>query len=171
MNVKSWGAMLVAATVAGGCGEADRQAGTTPADTAHSPDAAYVLAAEPSGSLGVGEARRLADEEVTVVGRIGGSAKPFVDGLAAFTIVDPSIPYCADEEGCPTPWDYCCTQNEVKDNIATVEIVDDQGQTVAKDAKALLGVKELSTVVVQGKARRDEQGNLTVLASKVFVKK
>ena len=41
---------------------------------------------------------------------------------------------------------------------------------VKADAKQLLGVKELSTVVVQGKAARDEAGNLTVLASGVFVK-
>ena len=39
------------------------------------------------------------------------------------------------------------------------------------DAKLLLKVKELSTVIVKGKAQRDEAGNLTVLASGVFVKK
>ena len=39
------------------------------------------------------------------------------------------------------------------------------------DAKRLLDVKELSTVVIQGKAQRDEAGNLTVLARGVFVKK
>jgi hypothetical protein len=36
------------------------------------------------------------------------------------------------------------------------------------DARELLGVKELQTVVVKGKAKRDEQGNLTVLASGVY---
>lgn len=39
------------------------------------------------------------------------------------------------------------------------------------DAKLLLKVKELSTVIVKGKAQRDAAGNLTVLASGVFVKK
>lgn len=171
MNMKSWGMMLLTATAALGCGEANRPAATTSADGSPPPDAAYVMTDEPAGSQGVGDALRSAAEEVTVVGRIGGSAEPFVNGLAAFTIVDPAVPYCADDEGCPTPWDYCCTQNQVKDNIATVEIVDEQGRPVARDAKALLGVKELSTVVVRGKAQRDEQGNLTVLASKVYVKK
>ena len=38
------------------------------------------------------------------------------------------------------------------------------------DARKLLGVKELSTVVIQGKATRDDQGNLTVAATKVFVR-
>ena len=39
------------------------------------------------------------------------------------------------------------------------------------DAKGLLKVKELTTVVVIGKALRDEAGNLTVLATGVYVKK
>ncbi|MDP6554629.1 MAG: hypothetical protein QGF59_06925 [Pirellulaceae bacterium] len=39
------------------------------------------------------------------------------------------------------------------------------------DARELLKVKELSTVVVKGKAQRDDAGNLTVVASGVFMKK
>jgi hypothetical protein len=35
----------------------------------------------------------------------------------------------------------------------------------------LLGVNELSKIVVRGKAERDDQGNLTVLADKVHVVK
>lgn len=38
------------------------------------------------------------------------------------------------------------------------------------DARELLKVKELSTVVVKGKAQRDDAGNLTILASGVYVK-
>jgi hypothetical protein len=109
-------------------------------------------------------------DAVTVVGTIGGSTEPFVDGLAAFTIVDPKVPYCAPEEGCPTPWDYCCTQDQVKDNIATIKIVDEQGSAVTADARQLLGVQELSTVVVKGTATRDDNGNLTVAATEVFVR-
>ena len=44
------------------------------------------------------------------------------------------------------------------------------GKPVATDARELLGVKELDTLVVQGKAQRDDSGNLTILASKVFVR-
>jgi hypothetical protein len=101
---------------------------------------------------------------------IGGSSKPFVDGLAAFTIVDPKVPYCAADEGCPTPWDYCCQTEAVKENIATIKVVDEAGKAIAGNAKELLKVKELSTVVVQGKAKRDDQGNLTVATSKIFVR-
>ena len=132
----------------------------------------YLADVEPEGALPVGEARKsvMDAQAVTLIGVIGGSSKPFVDGLAAFTIVDAKVPFCSADEGCPTPWDYCCTQDQVKGNIATVKIVDDAGKPVAADARKMLNVKELSTVVVQGTARRDDQGNLTVAASKVFVR-
>lgn len=133
----------------------------------------YEAETEPVGAIPVGEAREKTEDgkDVTLVGLIGGSSEPFVKGLAAFTIVDPKVPYCAPDEGCPTPWDYCCETDAVKQNIATVKIVDDSGKPVTQDAREFLNIKELSTVVVKGKARRDDQGNLTVAASKVFVKK
>ncbi len=132
----------------------------------------FVFATEPKDAVPVGEAREsIGDgEDITLVGVIGGSSQPFVEGLAAFTIVDRKVPYCAADEGCPTPWDYCCTQDQVKGNMATVKIVDDAGKPITQDARGLLNVKELSTVVVQGKAFRDDQGNLTVAANKVFVR-
>ena len=37
------------------------------------------------------------------------------------------------------------------------------------DARELLGVKELQTLVVQGQAKRDDGGNLTILAQQVHV--
>ncbi|EMI53279.1 hypothetical protein [Rhodopirellula sallentina] len=143
------------------------------ADRTDEPTSQYLVDAEPSGAVSVGDANASGEDgqPITLVGLIGGSTEPFVDGLAAFTIVDESVPYCADEEGCPTPWDYCCTQDQVKDNIATVKIVDESGGPLAEDARELLSVKELSKVVVSGTAQKDEQGNLTVVADQVFVKK
>ena len=134
--------------------------------------AKFLASSEPANAIPVGDARQDVkdDEEVTVVGIIGGSTKPFVEGLAAFTIVDPKVPYCQPDEGCATPWDYCCTQDQVKDNIATVKFVDEAGKPVTGDARELLNVKELSTVVIQGKAKRDDQGNLSLLAQKIFVR-
>lgn len=150
-----------------GCGQGSPE---TPAKTSLS--SSFVLASEPTGALPVGMARESTKDgdEVVVLGLIGGSTKPFVDGLAAFTIVDPKVPYCADEEGCPTPWDYCCQTDAVKQNIATVKLVDQDGQLVSQGARELLPVKELSAVVVKGVAKRDEQGNLTIAAHQVFVR-
>lgn len=170
MNEKIWmvfGVTALAASLTGCGGD-----GSPSTSAAPSRDTTYVASREPAGAIAVGDARESAKDknEVAVVGRIGGSAEPFVEGIAAFTIVDLKVPYCAADEGCPTPWDYCCEQNEVKKNIAMVKVVDGQGAPVAQDARQLLGVEELNTVVVHGEAQRDAQGNFAVLADKVFVK-
>ncbi|NIL95715.1 MAG: hypothetical protein GTO53_00720 [Planctomycetales bacterium] len=51
-----------------------------------------------------------------------------------------------------------------------MKIVDPQGQLVRSSAKELLNVKELATVIVKGKAQRDDKGNLTVIAQGIFVR-
>jgi len=133
----------------------------------------YLLAAEPAAAQDVAKAREAAidDDEVIVVGRIGGSTDPWVEGMAAFTIVDRGLKACSDIEGdmCPTPWDYCCETPKLKTSTALVKIVDAGGEPVKTDARELLGVEELQTVVVHGKARRDDAGNLTVLADRIHV--
>ena len=134
----------------------------------------FLLAEEPAGAADVRAAREKAqdNEEVVVVGRIGGSENPWVAGRAAFSIVDRSLLACSDREGdnCPYPWDYCCETDKLPTSTAMVKVVDDNGTLVAADARELLGVKELQTVVVRGKAQRDEAGNLTVLASSLYIK-
>ena len=153
-----------------GCAE---QAAPTTAKTTETVDSAgFLLKSEPEKFQEVIAARKDArdGDEIALVGRIGGE-RPWVEGRAAFTIVDNSLKPCPPEEGCPTPWDYCCELDKLATSMAFVKIVDDKGAVVKADARKLLNVKELSTVVVQGKAKRDEKGNLTVIANKVFVKK
>lgn len=166
LNLMCVGMLLIVS----GC--SNSQVAQTDKGAERSSNSQYIALSEPAGAVAVGEARQSVkhDEAVVLVGLIGGSRKPFVDGLAAFTIVDSKVPYCAAEEGCPTPWDYCCTQDQVANNIATIKLVDEAGKPVMSDARELLNVKELSTVVVQGTAQRDDQGNLTVAASRVFVR-
>ena len=53
--------------------------------------------------------------------------------------------------------------------VSLVKFVDDGGELIESDARQLLGVEELSTVVITGKAQRDETGNLTVLGTGLFV--
>lgn len=165
--------LSVLCLVAVGCSQGEVSDTTVLNEGEGADAAAYVAASEPDGAIPVGQARDNTQDgdQVTLVGTVGGSKHPFVDGLAAFTIVDPQVPYCAPGEGCPTPWDYCCTQDQVKDNVATVKIVDGSGNPVAQDARQLIGADELSTVVAQGVAERDDQGNLTLAASRVFVRK
>jgi hypothetical protein len=52
-----------------------------------------------------------------------------------------------------------------------VKVVDAEGKTIPADANKDLGLQELQTVIVRGKAKRDDAGNLTVLAAGVYVKK
>jgi hypothetical protein len=51
-----------------------------------------------------------------------------------------------------------------------VKVVDESGTVVATDARQLLALQELDTVVVRGKAQRDEAGNLTILANGIHVR-
>jgi len=170
--VKPWlVALLLTGALAAGCNQRSGPAGPAAAGAGGK----YLLAAEPAGARGVKEARQEVKDgdEVVVVGTIGGSVKPWIEGRAGFWIVDPSLPSCKnmemEGEVCPTPWDYCCTPKEMLVKaMATVKVVDANGQTVPTDARELLGVKELQTVVVKGRAKRDDEGNLTVLAEGVY---
>ncbi len=133
-----------------------------------------LLTSEPDGAGDVLAVRQQASDgdDVVVVGRIGGSKNPWIDGRAAFSIVDNSLKACSDIEGddCPAPWDYCCETSRLADASALVKVVDAAGNLIDADAKQLLGVVELSTIVAQGKAQRDDAGNLTILATGIYVK-
>jgi hypothetical protein len=165
-------ALSAACLISIGCGssspsvELKRQTAAT--DDAP-PSTAHLLAAAPENSVNVADAREETedDAEIALRGRVGGDENPFVDGMAAFTIVDMKCKPC-EEDGCKTPWDYCCSP-ELASHKALVKIVDGNGEVVGRDARKLLGIKELSTVVVHGRAKRDDAGNLTVLADKVFI--
>jgi hypothetical protein len=132
-----------------------------------------LLAEEPAGAKGVLDVRKTAKDgdEIVIVGRIGGDKNPWIEGKAAFLIVEPSFKTCSEREGdnCPTPWDYCCDPpDELAKGLATIKFVDEQGKTIGADARKLLGLRELNTVVVKGKAKRDRDGNLIVLATGLY---
>jgi hypothetical protein len=138
-------------------------------------DTRYLLQEEPSGAKGVLDLRKEAKdgEDIVVVGRVGGRVEPFVKGRTSFTIVDPSLKTCSDIEGdnCSTPWDYCCERPEdLARATVLVKFVDEGGKTLEQDAREVLGIKPLQTVVVRGRAKRDGDGNLTVLASGLHVR-
>jgi hypothetical protein len=171
-----WCCLAVAAgvvSVAGCGGDPPRPSAATPAQPSAA-GRAYLLADEPAAPRGVKQARgdTVDGQEVAIVGRVGGEVEPFVEGRATFVIADTSLVACSEMEGdtCPTPWDFCCETN-LGEATALVRIVDAQGETPAVTARELLGISELDTVVVRGTARRDAAGNLTILATGVFVRK
>jgi hypothetical protein len=134
----------------------------------------YLLKEEPSGAKTVQAARKECrdGDDVVVIGRIGGDAKPWIDGRAGFWIVDESLKTCIEnQEECPTPWDYChVPKEELRKYMTTVKFVDEEGRTVPVDARQLLGVKEMQKVVVKGRAKCDEQGNLSILATGLYIR-
>lgn len=141
------------------------------ASSGNRPSSDKLIAERPANAQPVGDVRESAEDgaEVTILGRIGGGSNPWVNGRAAFTIIDPKVPPCHPSEGCPTPWDYCCQTDQLPANRALIKFVTASGETVEEDARQMLGVKELQTVVVKGKAKRDDAGNLTVVADRIYV--
>ena len=170
--------VMIVATILAGC--ASENSTTTSNSSPQAPDVAtvdgsvYLFDIEPEGAGNVIKVREEAgtNDELLVVGRIGGSSDPWIDGRAAFTIVDLSVKSCNDtlDDKCPTPWDYCCESSKLPNSTALVKFVDETDQVIRADARSLFGLQELSTVVIKGTAKRDEAGNLTVLASGLFVK-
>jgi hypothetical protein len=134
----------------------------------------YVLKEEPKDATSVIATRAKAKDkgDVVVVGRIGGRKNPWVKGAAAFSIVDTSLKACNERPGdtCTTPWDYCCEGNLPKQTLFVTILDEKTGQTLKQDARESLKLHELQTVVVQGKARRDKNGNVTIAASKVYIR-
>ena len=172
MNVRN-GMLWVTVVCVGwmsGCG--DRSEAPPPVAIDVSP---YLLS-EPPGDCEEVKSVHAASEterDVVIVGKIGGRSDPWIEGRAAFNIVDRSVKSCSDIPGddCPTPWDYCCTRDDLAGATALVKVVGGDGRTLFGDARKLFGVKELQTVVIKGTARKDDDGNLTVVASGLFLEK
>jgi len=130
----------------------------------------YILSSEPDGAVGVVAAREKAEDKkpLVVVGRVGGGIKPWIEGRAAFVMVDAAAAFEADDQ-CP---DGCnCHADELADATTLVKFLDEQGRTLEIDARELLGIKESQMVVVRGKAKRDQDGNLTVMADGLYIRR
>ncbi len=165
-------ATLVVAVISGcGGGTTATQSESTKTGPAAAAPATYLLTNEPEGAVEVCAFREEANDgdDVVVVGRIGGDVDPWVADLVAFNIVDTSLKPCL-EDGCDTPWDYCC-EPDLAESRVLVKVVDEEGRILDGGAKGLLGVEELETVVVQGKAKLNNSGNVSLLATGVFVRK
>jgi len=146
-----------------------------PSSTAVNIDASkFKLAEEPDGAVGVIAAKESAQDgaSLVLVGRIGGSTEPWIDGRAAFMLLDASMSVVDEgedsEEGELCTGDCCAT--ELANCTTLVKVVDEEGQIVAVDSRELLGLKESDMVVVAGTAKKDDSGNFVMLARGVFVR-
>ncbi len=156
------------------CGESE------PASSASAPAAGsgsgsvWLLTSSPQGATSVTDAKASAQEGDAVVirGRIGGRSNPITGDSPVFTIVDLGLPYCGqeNEDGCGTPWDYCCeTPDTINANAATVQLVDAAGNPISADLTTH-GLDALDEVVVVGMVgARPSDTVLTVRATGVYV--
>lgn len=159
-----------------GCGQSSSANGSAQAVTPVSYDGSkYLLVDEPDEAIGVIEARKSAKngEPVVIVGRIGGAKNPWIDGRAAFMLLDASMVLVADgtesAEG-EICMDECCAA-ERTGSTTLVKVVDDSGKVLAVDARQLLKVAENDMVVVSGNVSKDDAGNFVVLAKGVHVRR
>ena len=171
------GLVLLLLAAVSGCGQQTVEATSTSADSTPSIDKSkYVLSAEPDGAVGVMIAREdfKNQDDIVLVGRIGGRKNPWIEGRSAFMLIDASMSVVADGEDTDESqvcMDDCCASLRAE-CTTLVKIVDDQGKPLAIDARELLDVTENDMVVVQGKVQRDkDEGTFTVAASGVYVRR
>jgi hypothetical protein len=157
-----------------GCGQSSDPAGNAVNGGKPVDSSKYLLSSEPPDAKDVialrGDAKD--GDAIVVVGRVGGSKQPVINGRAAFTVVDLSLKPCnpGDEEEC---FDFACLGKEkVAKASVMVKFVDGQEKTLNVDAHQLLDAPKLEgqIVVVRGVAKRDETNNLTIQASQIFLR-
>lgn len=162
---------LLALLLIAGCTEPSQQASGSSATTEASSsraipaEVAAVLAAHlpEAPAVAVGEVVSSVPEvgaEVVVTGYIGGRRDPFISGRSMFMLADiEKAPACAD--GCPIPWDACCTPREViAANSLTVRIATDAGEPLKTDINGMEGLVPGAQVTVAGLVRSNEGGVL-----------
>lgn len=176
MKVQSYLTLLSAAVSLAavvGCGQAPESPPTAKASVTFD-GAQFKLSDEPEGAVGVIAAREDAEDgaPLVLVGRVGGSAKPWVEGRAAFTLLDASMSIVAEGEDSGEA-EVCmgdCCATERLSCTTLVKVVDEQGKLVPIDSRELLGLKESDMVVVTGTTKKDQSGNFTMLANGVYVR-
>jgi hypothetical protein len=111
-------------------------------------------------------------DRVSVTGRIGGGAVPWVKDRAMFTIVGDELEACTDHgmDGCPQPWDYCCEpKSDIARCSATIQINDAKGKLLRVGMKGKAGLIELSDVTVTGVVQAVDDKTFVITAESIFV--
>lgn len=164
--------LILAASLTIGC---DSSSDSTESSSRLPADAgSYLLADEPAGAMGVIAAREAAENgaPLVLVGRVGGAENPWINGRAAFTVLDASMTVVGEGED-SGEGEMClgdCCASERVACTALVKVVDGAGRLVPVDSRQLLGLNNFDVVVVKGTAKRDDSGNFVMLASGVYVR-
>jgi len=158
-----------------GCRKSDDPEEAAGAASAASLPAGLFLAAAPGEPVPVKQAKAQAREgdEVVVRAVVGGEVNVFVDGRAIMKVIDTEMKnLClSEDDGCKTPWDYCCsTTEELQPHRATVRVVDAEGKTLKVSLKGAGQIEEMKTLVVKGVvAKGSDEKNLVIDAKGIYV--
>ena len=114
-----------------------------------------------------------AGDEIVLRGQIGGQkADVFNASRAVVMVADMKLVSCDKIPGdkCETPWDFCCVPvTEKNASVALVQVADEKGRPLKTTLKGVNGLDHLSVVVVKGKVKMNEAGNLLVNATGIYV--
>ena len=158
------------------CGESgspDAGADASAESARKSLSAALFLPSAPDDAQPIMSLKQSAEEGDEVVVRVvvGGRSEPIVKGRASAAIVDAGLyNVClSDDDHCATPWDYCCAApEELTANLATLQVVDDDGRVLAANLSD--HIKPLSTLTVRGVVGpRPDTQVLTINATGIYV--
>lgn len=155
---------------------ADKPSTGTSAQPAAAIPATLFVAEAPAGPKDVSEVKNASEtgQDVVVVGRIGGSEDPFVDGRAVFTLADLKMKACDEmdmPDSCKKPWDYCCEPREnIVANTCTIQVVDADGRPLKATLKGAGKLTEGARIVVKGKISQKQDQTLVINAESIYVK-
>lgn len=109
-------------------------------------------------------------DEVAFTGYIGGRVEPFTEGRGIFLVTDvEKAPQCFDD-GCPTPWDACCTpKDDILANNATVQVLNEKGLTLKMGLEGVSGLVPGANVAVTGNVREKNDAVFIVDATSIAI--
>ena len=135
----------------------------------------YLLADEPEGAVGVIIAREDAKDgdDIVLVARVGGRKNPWIEGRAAFTVIDAAMSLVADGEESgegEVCMDDCCASLRAE-CTTLVKFLDENGRPLQLDARELLRIKENDMVVVRGNVQRNvDDGTFAIVGNGLYVR-
>jgi len=158
-----------------GCLESSTARDRAHTDAEAEPDGGkFLLVEEPGGVMCVSNVRDAlpSDQDVAVLGRIGGIDDPWTPGEASFVMSDPAlISLGEDDHECGDDCPYCAKkQKEQMKSMAFVQIVDEEGRVLRTDARKLLGIQEDQMIVVRGRASLNRSGHIVIAATGLYVR-
>jgi hypothetical protein len=172
--------LLVAMLFTLACGGCSQPAGISPLELAEL-RARFALSEEPAGVLPVLAAvdamqanptSANSQEEVVVLGRIGGVKNPCDATRSVFVMTDPTSDIVGSSEHDGNCDCHFCQKSKADlPTLAIVELVDEQGQAYPYSVQQLADLAPDQMVVVRGRAKLDALGNLSVAASGVYVRR